>query len=209
MAAKPLPTPTQLLKLFQFNSETGEIFHRPRSALYFSPTGRGGSSGQAARWNGRWAGKLAGFISSSGYRQVNLPIIGGGHVSIGAHRIIWCLEYGEWPDDILDHINGVRDDNRPANLRKTTLRQNARNMALMSSNTSGHCGVSWDSGINKWFAQIIVDGNRKYLGSFNRKMDAVNARKAANIKYGFDDGHGKPKIIMYPARRKNKNPTAA
>ena len=36
------------------------------------------------------------------------------------HRLIWLLNTGTWPEDQLDHINGVRDDNRIENLRECT-----------------------------------------------------------------------------------------
>lgn len=202
MAAKPLPDAGTLHNIFDFNPSTGLLKHRIRAAHYFSETGRGGQEGQASRWNGRHAGKVAGSKTTIGYRTVRVPLIGGGSVAVMCHQIAWAMFYGKWPEQIIDHINGVRDDNRPGNLRLTTLKDNARNMCLPRNNTSGFCGVTWDSGIGKWVAQIIVDGRRIYLGSFEDKIDAVAARKLANTRYGFHEGHGKPKIVTYPSKRK-------
>lgn len=36
-----------------------------------------------------------------------------------AHRIVWLLVHGEWPTEIIDHINRNRNDNRIENLRDT------------------------------------------------------------------------------------------
>lgn len=47
-----------------------------------------------------------------GYRKV-----AGFGRSWAAHRIAWLLATGEWPRFEIDHINGVRWDNRLANLR--------------------------------------------------------------------------------------------
>lgn len=203
MANKPLPDAGTLHNIFDFDPSTGFLKHRMRSAHYFTSTGRGGQEGQAARWNGKHAGKVAGSKTAIGYRAVRVPLIGGGSVSVMSHKIAWAMFYGEWPGQIIDHINGVRDDNRPGNLRLSTLKDNARNMCLPRNNTSGFCGVIWDKGISKWVAQIIVDGRRIYLGSFEDKIDAVAARKSANSRYGFHDGHGKPKIVIYRIRRKS------
>ena len=43
-----------------------------------------------------------------------------------AHRVIWALVHGEWPEGQIDHINGVRDDNRLENLRVVTNQDNQK-----------------------------------------------------------------------------------
>lgn len=202
MAAKPLPDAGALHNVFDFDPTTGLLTHKVRDAAYFSASGRGGREGQAARWNGRHAGNLAGSTTAIGYQAVRVPMIGGGSVAVMSHQVVWAMFYGKWPEQIIDHINGVRDDNRPANLRLTTLKDNARNVCLPANNTSGVCGVSRHKNTGKWFAQIIVDGKRRYLGSFEHKHEAVAARRAASAEFGFSDGHGKPKLVSYPHRNK-------
>ena len=61
-----------------------------------------------------------------------------------AHRLIWLLVYGQSPDQFIDHINGVRTDNRLANLRLASDAENKRNVGIRSHNTSGEKGVTWD-----------------------------------------------------------------
>ena len=42
--------------------------------------------------------------------------------------------YGKWPENEIDHINGIKDDNRINNLRDVTNRQNALNVGVFKNN---------------------------------------------------------------------------
>lgn len=50
---------------------------------------------------------------------------------------------------------------------------------LHVNNTSGYTGVYFNKRDNKWYAQIIIDSKHISLGTFQRKEDAIQARKAA------------------------------
>jgi hypothetical protein len=43
------------------------------------------------------------------------------------HKVAWAIYHGYWPYHELDHINGVRTDNRIENLRASTRRDNMLN----------------------------------------------------------------------------------
>lgn len=190
MAKHPLPDSVMLLKLLRYEAETGFLYWRARAPELFQDVGRGGSRGQAARWNGRHAGKRAGGLAADGYVHISIPRIGAGSQDTVAHRVIWCMVKGSWPINQIDHRNHVRSYNRMSNLREATNLQNGRNQSLMSHNTSGICGVYWDDGIAKWCAQIIVQGHRHYLGAYARKAGAASVRLAANRQFGFAEEHG-------------------
>jgi hypothetical protein len=81
------------------------------------------------------------------------------------HRIIFMMFHGYFPYHI-DHINGIKNDNRIENLRPATKIQNAYNRKTSKNNTSGAKGVRWDKKLNRWIAKINVDGKQKYFGSF-------------------------------------------
>lgn len=54
---------------------------------------------------------------------------------------------------------------------------------LQSNNTSGYRGVTWDKSKQKWKAQLVFRGKRYNLGRFDKKEDAVKARKLAEEKF--------------------------
>jgi len=91
-----------------------------------------------------------------------------------AHRLAWLYVYGEWPSQQIDHINGVRDDNRIANLRDVSNALNCQNKreALSSNKSSGLLGVSWCAQMGAYAAYIHLDGKKKTIGYFSDKFVA-------------------------------------
>jgi hypothetical protein len=112
-------------------------------------------------------GNIATIRNARGYLKVRL---GGRHEF--AHRVAWALFYGRIPEKSLDHINGVRDDNRISNLREATCAQNLRNVRKHRDNSSNYKGVSWSSKSQKWRSVIFVNGKQKHLGLYNNAEDA-------------------------------------
>lgn len=115
-------------------------------------------------------GDIAGTINTSGYR-----IIGYQKRLILAHRLIFYIMTGGHPSVQIDHINGVRDDNRWENLRECSQHENSQNVGVSASNTSGYPGVSWHSTEKRWTAQIRFQGKGKTIGRFHSKEDAYAA----------------------------------
>lgn len=85
----------------------------------------------------------------------------------------------------VDHINGrfSKHDNRKSNLRVCSRAENLHNRIYMSTNTSGCIGVVWDKNAHKWLSRLDVNKKTIYLGCFDRKEDAINARICAEKKY--------------------------
>jgi len=106
-----------------------------------------------------------------------------------SHRLAFYYVLGWCPEEV-DHINHVRDDNRWINLRAASKQENHRNRKLDTNNKSGFNGVTWYKNYSKWLACIGIGGKQINLGYFENKDDAIAARKAANIKYGFHPNHG-------------------
>ena len=86
-----------------------------------------------------------------------------------------------------DHISHDRLDNRKSNLRPVTQQQNAMNMGMKNTNTSGVIGVGkaksgkiWKG---RWFAVIVYNYKNKWLGSYATFDEAVHARLKGEIEY--------------------------
>lgn len=121
------------------------------------------------------AGSLAGSADAQGYHVIRVD----GEL-YKAHRLALLISRGSWPADEVDHVNGIRNDNRMQNLREVTKQQNAQNRVLPPRhNRSGVAGVHWFARDSKWLARITVCGKRRSLGLYTSFDAAVAARRAA------------------------------
>lgn len=104
-------------------------------------------------------GAVAGYKNDLGYIKIGLD--GSQH---SAHRLAWLYVYGYLPENNIDHINRVCDDNRIANLREVSQQCNLRNSKTPRNNTSGVCGVCYSKFDNKWRTAIMVNRKQYYIG---------------------------------------------
>lgn len=107
-----------------------------------------------------------------------------------AHRVIWLWVTGSFPEKEIDHIDGNGTNNRWSNLREVTRHQNGKNMRKRSSTLPNRTGVYWRKRINKWVVQIMVDRKHIHGGYFVDEQEAIAARKALEVEYGFHGNHG-------------------
>ena len=119
-------------------------------------------------------GKQAGNIcKTTGYIKVQVD----GRTK-AAHRLAWLLAYGRYPNGDVDHINGIRTDNRLCNLRELPRHENMQNQrAARSDSKSGILGVHYCARNQRFKAQIQVRGKKIALGYF----DSADAASAAYI----------------------------
>ena len=116
--------------------------------------------------------------ASDGYVRIKI----GGKTWM-AHRLAWIYKYGSIPEGYqIDHINGVRHDNRISNLRLATQAQQCQNRKKRSNNTSGHVGVTFNKALQAWAARVNVDGERIHLGYFASLEEAVRVREEAKAR---------------------------
>ena len=98
------------------------------------------------------------------------------------------MYYGEHPKGDIDHINGIKDDNRIENLRDVSKSVNLQNRKQAPKHSSsGVLGVSWHEDCQKWRASIKIQGKKKYLGLFTSKEEAHQVYVAA--KRQFHEGN--------------------
>lgn len=118
---------------------------------------------------GRKVGSIAGAKHPKGYIRIQLK----GRTNL-AHRLAWVYMTGNWPTKDIDHINGIRDDNRFSNLREATRSENMQNLKQTStSNRTGYLGVYTNR--EKFSARITINGVRNHLGTYNTAEEASEA----------------------------------
>lgn len=176
----------QFSKLLKCEPDTGKLFWLPRAPDMFSSEMRAASH-SCAVWNSAHAGKEAFTgVCHYGYKI--------GRVSgrlYKAHRVVWLFHTGTWPTNGIDHINGVRADNRISNLRDVSAGENNLNKKRRSDNKSGVPGVYWYARHGKWACSLKLEGKTHFFGYFDQLEEAVARRKAAEIEFGFHPNHGR------------------
>jgi len=113
-------------------------------------------------------------------------------VSMYAHRCAWMLINGAIPEGMqIDHINGIRTDNRIENLRLVTADENARNRCRAKRNQPGITGVNWNKRDKVWHAMIWSENQHIHLGNFRDFRDAFETRLVAEVRLGYHLNHGR------------------
>ena len=144
-----------MCRLFEYIPETGLLIRRVTT----SPNAR--------------SGMIAGTTNRLGYIVIKVN-----HRLYGAHRIAWSMHHQKQPASVIDHINGVRSDNRIENLRDVSHVVNHQNIqSAQKRNATGALGVVKRK--NKYMSYIHSNGKQVYLGLFANKEDARLAHLAA------------------------------
>ena len=94
--------------------------------------------------------------------------------SIEMHRVVLKCPNGM----VIDHINGNSLDNRKKNLRVCTQAENTRNRIQRRSCKNKFKGITFHKHSKVWHAQICINYNNIYLGSFKNQKSAAIAYDA-------------------------------
>src|SRR5574343_1872552 len=93
------------------------------------------------------SGKQAGYVSQ-GYRRIRM----GDHL-YKASRLAFLYVLGKWPVYVVDHINGISDDDRWENLRD--IPQSVNNQNVQRPRKDSSLGVQGVRKIgNRFYAQV-------------------------------------------------------
>lgn len=154
MATKDYPTQEQLKQLFNYDPDTGIFTFKLKTARCVK------------------VGKIAGSLENDGYLRI---AISGERYH--AHRMAFIYMNCELSNTYqVDHINGIRIDNRISNLRLATIAENSQNQRNPSSRTkTGFLGVSWKEHAKKFLARIVLDGKYIHIGYFVTAEEAHEA----------------------------------
>lgn len=132
------------------------------------------------------------FSRTRGQAPSNRPV-SCGYTSVAnagrkmpGHRMAWLMVYGEVPE-FIDHINGVRHDNRLANLRACSREENNRNVKVHADNVVGIKGVServHRHATKRWRARLMVHGRTYCTYHATQEEAAADYRRMAEEHHG-------------------------
>ncbi len=115
------------------------------------------------------SGEIATYVRHDGYATLRMD-----RKHYYAHRVAWLVIHGSWPKCQIDHINGVRNDNRLENLRESNQSENLQNMGKRVG-VSKYTGVHLCRKTGKWISEIRHKKKKHYLGRFENEADAYQA----------------------------------
>jgi len=138
-------------KFLDYNQETGEF------------------SWRLTRSSRARAGATLGSWDMHGYKTVR--ILGR---SYKLHRLAYLIMTGSWPSGDIDHLNGIRHDNRWANLRDVPRVVNLQNRRAGVGRT-GLLGAYFDPRKNCYYSRISMGDKSVHLGTFSSAQAAHEA----------------------------------
>lgn len=137
---------------------------RARELLDYDPVT--GVLRKRSRINGSW--RQVTTINKDGYLCVKLDQ----KVYI-AHRVIFLIMTGRWPHPTIDHLSRCRTDNRWANLREATAKENHANRG--PSKRSEHPGAFKMLNTGRYEARASINRRTVKLGTYDTPEEAVAA----------------------------------
>jgi hypothetical protein len=134
----------------------------------------------------KYCNKPKGSIAGSLHKTKGYIYVSIAGKTYRAQRIAFLLMTGRHPKFQIDHINGVKTDNRWCNLRDISSQGNCANRGLFKNNKSGYRGVVWQKYSKKWQVLCRIKGVQYYLGLYEDKEEAAKVAKETYEKYQIE-----------------------
>lgn len=163
----------RLLEALTYDAQTGEFHWK-----------------QVSKYTPWFQSQVAGTVGKSGYRMIKID-----NKLYTGHRLAWLYFYGVDAMQSIDHINGIKSDNRISNLRNVSHRENCINRQKhRNGRLYGASSNLVNNKTNPWAASIRIGTERKHLGSFKTEQEAHDAYQIALQKlHAEPESEGKDK----------------
>jgi len=159
-------TAERLRALLDYCPETG-VFTRKKS------------SGRGFRPAGKKAGGVAGHL------YVRISVDGSRYYG---HHLAWLHYHGDWPDGLIDHIDGNGANNAIKNLRRATSSQNLMNAKASDAGIPDVRGISKRKDTGAYAVYLNKDGKRYRFGCYPTIEEAIDARIEAEEEHYLEYG---------------------
>ncbi len=157
-------TQSRLIELFNYDVNTGLFTRIIRS----SPNTK--------------IGEIAGYKAKNGYVVIFVD-----SKAYKAHRLAWLFVNGNFPEYEIDHINGIKHDNRINNLREAKHCENAQNRKTPKNNAIGLIGAFFNKSNKKYISKIVYKKTKYHLGCFETAEEAHAAYcRAKSLLHTFN-----------------------
>jgi hypothetical protein len=157
-------------RLFEYRD--GALFWKARPRSDFKTNGR------HEEWNKRYSHKQAGSCAG---KYVNVSI---NKIRYQVHRVIFLMQHG-YISEVVDHIDGNRQNNKIENLRAATHTQNLQNAKIPKHNSSGCKNVIWHRQRKKWAVRLVLNKKSKSYGLYDDlELAQFVAQEARNLNFG-------------------------
>jgi HNH endonuclease len=145
-----LESKLELLDYFSYDKDTGHVYRMKKTSKFCIDSYKKGPVGTRHK---------------HGYLHVKFK-----NKQVKVHRLAWFLHYREWPKYQIDHINGIRDDNRIDNLRDVERKFNANNRVEHREGKLPY--ANYDRRRNSWSSYIHKGSKKIHLGTFKSMEEA-------------------------------------
>jgi hypothetical protein len=140
-------------------------------------------------WNTRYSGKPVGGIEPHGY-YLTIITYNGKRCSMRVHTIVWILNNGCYPDNMIDHKDHIKTNNLISNLRQADSYLNNMNVPSNSNASSQYKGVSFKKAPSKWYVGYCLNYKDYHVGCFTDELEAALAyneaiSKVHNAEYAY------------------------
>jgi len=98
-----------------------------------------------------------------------------------AHRLIWLYNYKKYPNNVIDHLNGIKYDNRIENLKDVSFLENSINHNRKANLVTGYVGIYLDESTKGLKKKYTTQFNNKTFRFLNLN-ECVQFRNNNNLK---------------------------
>lgn len=140
-------------------------------------------------WNRRFAGKKIGSKNNKGY-YTTIISYNDLRCNMKVHTIVWILNKGCYPDNMLDHKDRNKSNNLIENLRLADAHLNNLNTPPHPNKSSQYKRVSFYKAKSKWHVKYRLNNIDHHIGYFVDELEAALAyneaiSKVFNTEYAY------------------------